>query len=295
MICNTSIDLVLTISYSSLQPPNATPPSLHPKRRRYLVRPRARHARVLLHAPAQLDIFMRSEQVLQAVFDVRHDPGQRLAAHDDTWTAHAEILVVLQAEQPELLLIAAARLADEHRLAAVYGPEQRGQPVGAHVHIVVRAHKPLVRVAVIVPHVLQHQERLFLRRVRVIHCGQPDQRQVGQTRWPGRRLRAVEQHATGYAARPRSVHSGRPGGQISVRGHHTDQQQRFGWTNVRGTVVGASVWCPRPLVTAVVVQPPKGRPGRRPTAAGKRPAEPIVRAERVSDQQAQRDAGQHVR
>jgi len=126
---------------------------------------------------------VRGKQVLQAVFDVWHHPGQGLAAHDNARTTHAEVLVILEAEQTELLLVPPASLSDEHRFAAVDGPEQRGQPVGTHVHVVVGPHKPLVRATIVVPHVLQHQERLLLRRVRVVHRRQPDERQVGRTWW----------------------------------------------------------------------------------------------------------------
>lgn len=91
----------------------------------YLVGPRTRDTGKFLHAPAQLDVLVGSEQVFQAMFNVRHDPGQRLTTHDDTWAAHAEVFVVLEAEQPKFLLVAASSLSHEYGPPAVNRPEQR--------------------------------------------------------------------------------------------------------------------------------------------------------------------------
>jgi len=248
---------------------------------------------------------VRGEKVLQAVFDVRHYPGQGLAAHDYPWPAHTKVLVVLETQQPELLLVAAARLSDEHWLAAVHRPEQRGQPVRANVHVVVGPHEPLVRAAVVVPHVLQHQERLFLRRVRVVHRRQPDERQVGRAGRPDRRLRAVEHHAAGHATRPRAVDRGRSGGQVPVGRHHADEQQRFG--RASGTAAAGCGY----RSTAIVLVDAGPRRLQRPqhagptgiatatgaavAATGVQPQSVVRSAERVADKQSEDDAGQHVR
>lgn len=270
----------------------------------YLVGPRARHASVFLHAPAQLDVFVRGEEVLQAVFDVRHYPGQGLAAHDHAGSAHAEVLVVLETEQTEFLLVAAARLSDEHGFPAVHRPEQRGQPVRTNVHVVVGPHEPLVRASIVVPHVLQHEERLFLRRVRVVHRRQPDERQVRGAGRPDRRLRGVEHHAAGHATRPRAVDRGRPSGQIPVGRHHADEQQRLGRS---AAAAGRGHLSAGPVVLVVVtdrrrllLQRPQhaGRPAARTfgtAATGVQPPSAVRPAERVADQQSQDDAGQHVR
>lgn len=269
----------------------------------YLIGPRARHASVLLHAPAKLDVFVGGKQVLQAVFDVRHHPGQGFAAHDDAGPTHAEVLVVLEAEQTKLLLVPPASLSDEHRLTAIDGPEQRGQPVGTHVHVVVGPHEPFVCATIVVPHMLQHQERLLLRRVRVVHRWQPDEWQVGCTRWQDRRFRTVEHHAAGHTTRPRAMDCGRPGGQVSVGGHHADEQQRFGWTSGSPIAGHGS----RSTATTVIVVVGLRRLLQRsqhvgPAAiaiasatTGVQPESAVRSAERVADKQSKNDAGQHVR
>ena len=51
--------------------------------------------------------------------------------------------------------------------------------ITAHVDIIVSAHEPLKVIQQIVIHILQHHERFFLRRIRVIHARQSDQREIG--------------------------------------------------------------------------------------------------------------------
>lgn len=93
-------------------------------------------------------------------------------------------------------------------LAAEKGGGEAGQrrwEVTFNVDIVVGAHEPLILVQVVVVHVLDHHEGLFLGRVGVVHPRQRDDRQ----RWRGLANSSVggllagkELHAAGNEARP---------------------------------------------------------------------------------------------
>lgn len=96
--------------------PRASAPRPGSARPTDLVRPGAGDAGEALHAAAQLHVLVRRVEVLEAVLDVRRHPGQRLAAEQHAGPAHAEVLVELERQQPELLLVPAPRLPDELRL-----------------------------------------------------------------------------------------------------------------------------------------------------------------------------------
>lgn len=160
---------------------------------------------------------------------------------------------------------------------------------------------------------LQHQERLFLRRIRVVHRRQPDQRQVGHTGRLDRRLRGVEHNPAGHAPGPGAVHRGRSGGQVPIGRHHPYEQQRFRWSSAStgrqfiAVVVGGRAgvtgrWLLQHSLRTVLLERLQncGRPAVASTAAAaatRVQPEPLVRpaAERVADKQSQNDAGQHVR
>ena len=58
-----------------------------------LVVPEAADAGVLLDAASDLDVLVGSVQVGQALPDVRVDHSQSGAAHHDTWSAHAVVVL----------------------------------------------------------------------------------------------------------------------------------------------------------------------------------------------------------
>jgi len=112
---------------------------------------------------------MGGVHLLDTLSDVGHHPLEDLAAHDDPWPPHAEVLPGLQGQFPQLVSGAHARLAQEDGLAAVEAAQEALQLLALDVDVVVGPHEPLVLVQVMVVHVLEHHEGLFLRRVRVIH------------------------------------------------------------------------------------------------------------------------------
>lgn len=67
-------------------------------------------------------------QIAKACLDVRSDTSKGLPAQQNSWAAHAEVLVILQAQKPEFFLVSSAGLPDELRFPAVDGTKQSLQP-----------------------------------------------------------------------------------------------------------------------------------------------------------------------
>lgn len=117
---------------------------------------------------------MSREEVLKTSLDVRRNPRQSLSAHDHTGPSHAEVLVVLEAQQAELLLVAPSRLPQEVRFPGVQRSQEDLQLVRFDVDVVICAEKPLEAVSEVLPHVLQHQEALLLWWIRIVYGFQTD-------------------------------------------------------------------------------------------------------------------------
>ena len=168
---------------------------------------------------------MAGIKIRQTILDMRHDPPERLPGEHNPRAAHAKVLVVLQRQQPELLGVPSTRLSDILRFPRVNAPQQPLQSVHPHVEVVVGAQEPLEPLAVLLPHVLEHEEGLLLGRVAVVDPRQRYQRQIGTVlRWPGR-LRGEELDLTGHVAAPALVDGARPRVQVLARRHHTYEQQ----------------------------------------------------------------------
>ena len=86
----------------------------------HLVGPCTRDAGEFLDATTQLHVLVGGVKILKTRLDVRSNSCQGLPAQQDPWTPHAEILVVFQAQQTKLFLIASSCLPDELRLPAVH-------------------------------------------------------------------------------------------------------------------------------------------------------------------------------
>lgn len=127
--------------------------------------------------------------------------------------------------------------------------DSRRWEVTFNVDIVVGAHEPLILVQVVVVHVLDHHEGLFLGRVGVVHPRQRDDRQGWRglaNSSVGGLLAGKELHAAGNEARPSPLRCQRAAAQVLLRGHHPHVQEIAG-SRARGS--GA------PVPAAVVATP----------------------------------------
>lgn len=99
--------------------------------------------------------------------------------------------------------------------------ESRRREVTFDVDIVVGAHEPLILVQVVVVHVLDHHEGLFLGRIGVVHTRQRDDRQGWRgLAGVGGLLAGKELHAAGDETRPGPLRCQRAAAQVLLRGHY---------------------------------------------------------------------------
>lgn len=140
----------------------------------HIVGPGAGYVGEPLDAAADLHVLVSREEVLKTSLDVRSYPRQSLSAQDHAGSSHAEVLVVLEAQQSELLLVTTPRLPQEVRFPRVQGSQEELQLVRFDVDVVICAEEPLEAVSEVLPHVLQHQEALLLWRIGIVHGSQAD-------------------------------------------------------------------------------------------------------------------------
>lgn len=112
--------------------------------------------------PANLHILVGGVHLLQALSDMGHHPLEDLAAHDDPWAPHAEVLSRLQGQFAQLVPCSHARLSQKDGLAAVETAQKALQLLAFDVDIIVSPHEPLVLIKVMVMHVLEHHKGLLL-------------------------------------------------------------------------------------------------------------------------------------
>lgn len=121
---------------------------------------------------AHLHIFVGGVHLLQALSDMGHHPPEDLAAHDDPWPPHAEVLPGLQGQFAQFVPGAHASLSQEDGLAAVETAQEALQLLTLDVDVVISPHEPLVLIEVMVMHVLEHHKGLLLGWVGVVHIPQ---------------------------------------------------------------------------------------------------------------------------
>lgn len=122
-------------------------------------------------------------------------------------------------------------LAAEKGVGEAGRRDSRRWEVTFDVDIVVGAHEPLILVQVVVVHVLDHHEGLFLGRVGVVHSWQRDDRQGWQRLAKpgvGGLLAGKELHTARDEARPGPLHRQRAAAQVLLRGHHPHVQEISG-------------------------------------------------------------------
>lgn len=128
----------------------------------YLIRPDTLDPGKPPDTPAHLHILVCGIHLLQTLSDVGHHPLEDLAAHDDPWPPHTEVLPRLQGQFAQLIPGPHACLSQEDGLTAVETAQEALQLLTFDVDVVISPHKPLILVQVMVMHVLQHHEGLLL-------------------------------------------------------------------------------------------------------------------------------------
>lgn len=151
---------------------------------------------------AHLHVFVGGVHLLQALSDMGHHPPEDLAAHDDPWPPHAEVLSGLQGQFAQFVPCAHARLSQEDGLAAVKTAQETFQLLTFDVDIIISPHEPLILIKVMVMHVLEHHKGLLLGWVRVVYIPQGN-----NGNWYGgvRAFTGEELHATWDGLCPRPV------------------------------------------------------------------------------------------
>lgn len=133
-----------------------------------------------------------------------HHPLEDLAAHDDPWAPHAEVLTRLQGQFAQLIPCSHARLSQKDGLAAVETAQKALQLLTFDVDIIISPHEPLVLIKVMVMHVLEHHKGLLLGWVRIVYIPQSYYR----NRYGGvRALAGEELHTTWNSLCPRPVNT----------------------------------------------------------------------------------------
>lgn len=138
----------------------------------YLIGPDALDPGEPSDTAAHLHIFMGGVHLLQALSDMGHHPLEDLAAHDDPWPPHAEVLSGLQGQFTQLVPRPHARLSQKDGLAAVETAQEALQFLTFDVDIVISPHEPLILIKVMVMHVLEHHKGLLLGWVGVVYIPQ---------------------------------------------------------------------------------------------------------------------------
>ena len=188
----------------------------------YLIVPCARDVRQLFQASTDFDIVVDGLQIVEAVADILAERLESSARHDDTNTAHAKVVVVIEAKKAEILGISLAGLANKQRLAGVQRAQELLQPVGLDVDVVVGTNEPVELVDVVVVHELDHHPVFLLRRIRVVDTLQWYERQVVH----GARLGAREEvHLAGHTFAPRRLDHERSIVQVLLCGHYANENQ----------------------------------------------------------------------